>query len=98
MGDLYQKTTERSKQIIGAGYTPIEMWECQWLKTKTKKYKNSDNIVELLNPRDAFYGGRTNASKLKVENKILRYIDVCSLYPTVQYFVYYPVGHPEKKL
>jgi len=26
----------------------------------------------------------------------LRYIDVCSLYPTVQYFDYYPVGHPEK--
>ena len=98
MGDLYQKTKERSKQIIDAGFTLNEMWECQWLKTQ--EYKNAikacNNIVEPLNPRDALYGGRTNASKLKVQNKILQYIDVCSLYPTVQYFDYYPVGHPEK--
>lgn len=52
--------------------------------------------METLNSRDAFYGGRTNASKLKVQNKILRYIDVCSLYPNVQYFDYYPVGHTKK--
>jgi len=58
--------------------------------------KNSNNIVEPLNPRDAFYRGRTNASKLEVQNKILRYIDVCSLYSTVQYFDYYPVGHSKK--
>ena len=98
MGDLYQKTEERSKQIINAGYTLIEMWECQWLKSKEYKniIKTCNNIVEPLNARDAFYGGRTNASKLKVKNKILRYVDVCSLYPTVQYFHYYPVGHPEK--
>ena len=98
MGDLYQKTEERSKQVIDAGFTVIEMWECQWLQSK--EYKNAlkayNNIVEPLNARDAFYGGRTNASKLKVQDKILRYIDVCSLYPTVKYFDYYPVGHPAK--
>jgi hypothetical protein len=94
MGGLYQKTKERSTQIIDAGFTLIEMLDCEWVKTK--EYKNSNNIVEPLHPRDAFYGGRTNASKLKVQNKILKYIDVCSLYPTVQYFDYYPVGHPEK--
>ncbi|KAL4088768.1 hypothetical protein QTP88_023852 [Uroleucon formosanum] len=26
----------------------------------------------------------------------MRYIDVCSLYPTVNYYDHYPVGHPEK--
>jgi hypothetical protein len=75
------------------------MWERQWLKSQEYKniIKNRDNIVaKPLNPRDAFYGGRTNASILKVQNKILRYIDVCSSYPTVQNFDYYPVGHPEK--
>jgi len=82
MGDLYQKTKERSKQIISVGFTLIEMWECRWVKSK--EYKISNDIVEPLNPRDTFYGGRTNASKLKVQNKILRYIDVCSLYPTVR--------------
>ena len=74
------------------------MWECLWFKSK--EYKNAikacDNVVEPLSPRDAFYGGETNASKLKVNNKILKNIDVCSLYPTVQYFDYYHVGHPEK--
>jgi len=34
MGDLYQKTKERSKQIIDAGFALTEMWECQWLKSK----------------------------------------------------------------
>jgi len=32
MGDLYQKIKERIKQIIDAGFTLIEMWECQWVK------------------------------------------------------------------
>jgi DNA polymerase type B, organellar and viral. len=74
------------------------VWECEWLKSKDYKntIKNTNDILEPLNPRDAFYGGRTNASKRKVQNKILQYIDVCSLYPTVQYFGYYPVGHPEE--
>jgi len=76
MGDLYHKSKERSKQIINTGFALIEMWKCQWVKTK--EYRNSKNIVEPLNSRDASYGGRTNASKLKVQNKILRYIDVCS--------------------
>jgi len=95
---LHQKTIERSKQIIDAGCTLIEMWEWQWLKSQ--EYKNtikaSNDIVEPLNPRDEFYGGQINASKLKVKNKLSRYNDVCSLYPTVQYFDYYPVGHPGK--
>ena len=92
MGDLYEKTKERSKQIIDAGFNLIEMWECKQLKFKSV----TKDIVEPLNPRDAFYGGRKNASKHKVQNKILLYIDVCSLYPTLQYFDYYLVGHPKK--
>ena len=34
-------------------------------------------------------------AKIKATNKTLSYIDVCSLYPIVQYFDYYPVGHPK---
>ena len=76
-----KKTKERSKQITDAGFNLIEMWECKWIKSKDYKaaIKTSNGIIEPLNPRDAFYGGRTNGSKLKVQNKILRYIDVCSL-------------------
>ena len=98
MSDLHEKTKARSKQIIEAGINLIGIWECERVKSQDYRsvIKNSDHIVEPLNPRDAFYGGRKNASKLKVQNKKLRYFDVCSLYPTVQYFYNYPVGHPKK--
>ena len=81
----YEKTKERSNQIINAGYNLIEMWECVW--TKNKEYrliiKTAHHITEPLDPRDAFYGGRTNASKLKVQNKncsILMFVVYTQLY------------------
>ena len=66
-----------------------------------KYYKKEWNreVVAPLNPRDAFYGGRTNATKLLYKFKkgeCGKYVDFCSLYPTVQYYKKYPVGHPEK--
>ena len=99
MGDLNEKTKQRSNQIKEAGYNLVEMWECKW--TKSTEYKNSEKpeIVEPLNPRDAFFGGRTNTFKLWTKSskkKKIKYIDVCSLYPTVQFYDWYPVGHPEK--
>jgi len=51
----------------------------------------------------AFYGGRTNAVKLyhKARKDIsgnplqkIRYVDVCSLYPYVNKYGTYPIGHP----
>jgi hypothetical protein len=55
--------------------------------------------VTPLNPRDAFFGGRTNVSKLKhhfKDGEKGRYVDFVSLYPTVQFFKKYPVEHPTK--
>lgn len=51
------------------------------------------------NPRDAFYGGRTNAYKLYHrtncdEGEKIFYYDVCSEYPFVNKTKKYPVGHP----
>jgi len=98
MGDLYQETLTRSNTIKEAGYNLIEMWECVW--KKSPEYGNSrkkiTEDVESLTPRDAFYGGRMEVFKVKCENKNTKYIDVCSLYPTVQYYDEYPVGHPTK--
>ncbi|GBN68642.1 hypothetical protein AVEN_251372-1, partial [Araneus ventricosus] len=51
-------------------------------------------IVDRLNPRDAFFGGRTNAVKLYFEGQA-KYIDFTSLYPWVNKYCKYPVGHPE---
>ncbi|XP_072377781.1 uncharacterized protein [Diabrotica undecimpunctata] len=96
MSDLYERTIRRSKQIKEAGYNLVEMWECEWLKSKECKNAADPQLIEPLKPREAFFGGRTNAIKLNVTGKKLRYIDIVSLYPTVQYYDQYPVGHPTK--
>ncbi|XP_028132068.1 uncharacterized protein LOC114327599 [Diabrotica virgifera virgifera] len=96
MSDLYERTVRRVNQIKEAGYNLVEIWECEWLKSKEFKNAPDPQVVESLKPRDAFFGGRTNAIKLKVTDKKLRYIDIVSLYPTVQYYDSYPVGHPVK--
>ncbi|KAG5860940.1 hypothetical protein JTB14_006274 [Gonioctena quinquepunctata] len=70
-----------------------------WLKFVHVNGQRTSFVVELLKPRGAFFGGRTNAAKLKVsgkKNQIHRC--VVSLYPTVQYSNPYPIGHPLKIL
>ena len=102
MGTLNDKTIEKRENIESAGYNHVSIYECQLnnneeLKQFAKNY--TQEIVEPLNPRDAFYGGRTNATKLLYnfkENDCGRYVDFCSLYPTVQYYKKYPIGHPVK--
>lgn len=85
------------------GYEVIEMEECEFKKSvtpKMKSYAENHPLLSLLslNPRDAFCGGRTGATKLyyevKREEKI-KYIDICSLYPWVNTYGKYPIGHPE---
>ena len=103
MGTLYNKTQDKNNKITAVGYNLIEMWECKLKKDKSfqKYYKNDWNreVVGPLNPRDAFYGGRTNATKLLYkfkEGECGKYVDFCSLYPTVQFYKKYPIGHPKK--
>ena len=105
MGTLNDLTVEERDTIKNAGYKHVSTYECQL----TKLNKNKDfqkfaknfiqEIVAPLNPRDAFYGGRTNATKLLYnfkDNEFERYVDFCSLYPTVQYYQKYPIGPPTK--
>lgn len=113
MKDLYIKTQERNDKIREK-YNLIEIWECDWTMVKKNDRNIKDfirnwnrEIITPLNPRDALFGGRTNATKLLYDCKNvpqldkkthkIRYIDVCSLYPTVMFYDYYPVGHPIKK-
>ena len=102
MGTLNDLTIEKRETIKSAGYNHVSTYECQLNKSKEfqKFAKGFDQeIVEPLNPRDAFYGGRTNATKLHYkfkENECGRYVDFCSLYPTVQYYQKFPISHPTK--
>lgn len=99
--------TSRMKQL---GYSVTEIWECAF----DREFAENENMrqylarhpltaspagSEALNPRDAFYGGRTgNTSRYRqiaadaVEQ--IRYVDVCSLYPWVCKNGRFPVGHP----
>ena len=102
MGTLNDQTIEKRETIKKAGYNHVSIYECQLSKNKDfqKFTKNfTQEVVEPLNPRDAFYGGRTNATKLPYNFKVSecgRYIDFCSLYPTVQFYKKYLIGHPTK--
>ena len=51
-----------------------------------------------LQPRDSFFGGRTNAIRLHYlcqPDETIRYVDFTSLYPWTNKYCRYPVGHPE---
>jgi len=96
MEDLHEKTIDRSTATINAGHKLVEQWGCDWINTNTYKRINKTDIADPINPRDAFFGCRTNSFKLRVKGKKMRYINVYSLYPAVNYYDYYPVGHPDK--
>ena len=67
MGTLNDLTIEKRDTIQNAGYSHISIYECQLAKNKDfrKFAKNfTQEIVEPLNPREAFYRGQTNTTKL----------------------------------
>lgn len=63
-----------------------------------RSFIESLDMTTLLEPRDAFYRGRTQAYTLYKEassDEELNYYDVTSLYPWVNKTGKIPVGHPE---
>lgn len=101
--ELYQATLSKRMNMLRAGYSVKEIWECQWeheLKTNAsvKHFLSSFDLVPPLQPRDAFFGGRTGTIALHSvagEEEEIRYCDITSLYPWVNKNCCYPVGHPQ---
>lgn len=101
--ELYQATLNKRMALLRAGYTVIEIWECQWdrqVKTNAvvQRFLASFDLIAPLEPKDAFYGGRTGAVYLHAkaeDGEEIRYQDVTSLYPWVNKNMEYPIGHPE---
>ena len=101
--ELYEATQAKLQRLRGAGYRVVVQWECEWQKqidsTPTlSSFLSSLTSTPPLQPRDAFFGGRTGAVALHHQagpgEKIL-YVDVTSLYPWVNKTARYPLGHPE---
>ena len=85
MRDLREKTKEVTLSLQRMGFRVIEMWEHEFnsqKKTNTGliSFLKTLDIQDRLNPRESFFGGRTNAIKLYSEGHI-KYIDFTSLYP-----------------
>ena len=102
MRDVRQ-TRAKIQHLTALGYRVKEMWECEWQHmiqsdNHLKEFVETLDIVTPLNPREAFFGGRTNAIKLhhKVEeNEQIHYSDMILLYPCANLECEYPIGHPE---
>ncbi|XP_039511243.1 uncharacterized protein LOC120466725 [Pimephales promelas] len=81
----------------------ITIWECEWDHAKQTnhdviQFMESYEAPERLRPRDALFGGRTNAYKLyhkTADDERVDYYDFTSLYPYVQSSKTYPIGHPK---
>ena len=81
----------------------VELWECEWAALvrddpTVKAFVNQLESVEPLEPRDAFFGGRTGAVSLYAQTQgeeEIHYMDVTSLYPWVNKNAVYPLDHPD---
>jgi len=102
MKEAYEAHLLKVAFLERQGYQVETMWKCDW-KLKRQEpdattFISSLNLSKPLNIKEAFRGGRTNAVKLfhqvEGEEKI-HHIDIVSLYPTVNKYEEYPIGHPE---
>ena len=101
--ELHQATLNKLMALLRAGYTVIEMWECQWDHLVENEPAVSQFFARSIsyhpwNPLEAFLGGRTGAVALHAvagEGEEIRYVDVTSLYQWVNKNCPYPIGHPQ---
>ncbi len=69
MQDLYEDTVRKVCYLKEQGLNIVEMWECDLKREleedeRIRSYFEEYDLVDPLEPRDAFFGGRTNAAKL----------------------------------
>ena len=69
MGDLYARIMKKKLLIEKYGYSYVFLWECDFKRefeknVDMKQYILSLEIKSPLEPREAFFGGRTKAFTL----------------------------------
>ena len=82
MEQTYNEHMTRINYLKSKNIKINEIWECEWdnlveSNLELKAFLKKQSIREPLNPRDALFGGRTNAAKLyheiKGDEQILHY-------------------------
>ena len=102
MHDLYTETKNREHALRAMGYKIVVMWECEFGQLKHAnpalgQFLSSAAFTPPIMPREAFFGGRCNATRLYYrvkDTEKIRYYDFCSLYPSVNKYCRYPIKHP----
>lgn len=104
MAEKYYMYQKKKQYLQKQNYTYIEVWEHEWEDMKNegpaiREFVDSLDIPDRLDAREAFFGGRTNATRLmykadELKGERICYFDICSLYPTCQKFDRYMVGIP----
>ncbi len=74
MHDLRMNTVKKVSYLREQGVNVVEMWECDLKREleeneEMRHHFQEHELVDPLEPRDAFFGGRTNAAKLLHECK-----------------------------
>ncbi|XP_073233328.1 uncharacterized protein [Porites lutea] len=98
ISEIYESTCKKTQKLRQAGYTVIEKWEHDFeIEKKTNptlmEFLKTFQLSEPLNPRDSFFGGRTNGVRLHcvaVAGEEIRYVEINSLYPYVKKTKTYP--------
>ena len=101
--EVYEASLKKVADLRAAGYIVVVKWECEYLKERNtlpelKNFAESFHLVTPLEPRDAFFGGRTEAITLYAvadPQETITYVDFTSLYPTINKYGLYPTGFPQ---
>ena len=69
MEELYKDTVRKVNYLKEHGFEVEQKWGCELTKDleedeEMKQFFQDHELIDPLQPRDAFYGGRTNAAKL----------------------------------
>ena len=97
--ELHQATLNKRMALLRAGYTVIEMWDrLVENEPAVSQFLRSFDLAPPMQPREAFFSGRTGAVALHAvagECEEIRYVDVTTLYPWVNKNCSYPIGHQQ---
>ncbi|EFP06186.1 hypothetical protein CRE_07890 [Caenorhabditis remanei] len=103
MEALYKETMKREEDILNKGFNLNSVWECEIYKEmeqdrEMQKFFELNKYDQRLKPREALYGGRTQAFRsmaAAIEDILLNYYDFNSLYPYLNAGgTAYPRGNP----